>query len=57
MRDWMAGRVKRYDKNGDGKLDIDEYKAYNASGDFTRADANKDGFADVDELAIERSRK
>lgn len=56
-RDWMAGRLKRYDKNQDGKLDIDEYKAYNSSGDFTKADTNQDGFADVDELAIERGRR
>ena len=53
----MAGRLKRYDKNQDGKLDIDEYKAYNSSGDFTKADTNQDGFADVDELAIERGRR
>jgi Ca2+-binding EF-hand superfamily protein len=57
MRGWVEGRVKKYDKNGDGKFDIDEYKTYNSSGDFTKADANKDGFADVDELTIERTRK
>lgn len=57
MRAWVEGRVKRYDKSGDGKFDIDEYKAYNSSGDFTKVDANKDGFADVDELTIERTRK
>lgn len=57
MRSYVEGRVKRYDKNGDGKFDIDEYKAYNASGDFTKADANKDGFADVDELTLERIRR
>lgn len=57
MRGWVEGKVKRYDKNGDGKFDIDEYKAYNSSGDFTKADTNKDGFADVDELTIERTRK
>ncbi|AMV33306.1 EF hand [Pirellula sp. SH-Sr6A] len=56
-REWMAGRVTKYDKNQDGKLDIDEYKVYNSSGDFTKADTNQDGFADVDELAIERSRR
>lgn len=57
MRGWVEGRVKKYDKNGDGKFDIDEYKVYNSSGDFTKVDANKDGFADVDELTIERTRK
>ena len=57
MRDWVARKIKSYDKNGDGKLDVDELRAYDAKGDFSSIDTNKDGLADVDELAAARTRK
>jgi hypothetical protein len=49
---WMEGRMKKYDKNSDNKLDVGEFKAYDANGDFGAVDQNKDGLADVTELVI-----
>jgi len=57
MREWVAKKIKSYDKNSDGKLDVDELRAYDAKADFTAIDTNKDGLADVEELAAARSRK
>jgi Ca2+-binding EF-hand superfamily protein len=57
MREWVAKKIKSYDKNSDGKLDVDELRAYDAKMDFTAIDTNKDGLADVEELAAARARK
>lgn len=54
---WMEGRMKKYDKNSDNKLDVGEFKAYDANGDFGAVDQNKDGLADVTELVIARQKK
>jgi Ca2+-binding EF-hand superfamily protein len=56
MRDWVAKKIKPFDKNGDGKLDVDELRAYDATTDFSSVDTNGDGLADVDELAAARKR-
>jgi hypothetical protein len=57
MRDWVAKKIKSYDKNNDGKLDVDELRAYDSKADFSAIDTNKDGLAEVDELAAARARK
>ena len=57
MREWVAKKIKSFDKNSDGKLDVDELRAYDAKMDFTAIDTNKDGLADVEELAAARLRK
>jgi Ca2+-binding EF-hand superfamily protein len=57
MRDWVAKKIKTFDKNNDGKLDVDELRAYDAKMDFSAIDTNKDGLADVEELAAARARK
>jgi Ca2+-binding EF-hand superfamily protein len=57
MREWVAKKIKSFDKNSDGKLDVDELRAYDAKADFTAIDTNKDGLADVEELAAARARK
>ena len=54
---WMEGRMKKYDKNSDNKLDVGEFKAYDANGDFGAIDQNKDGLADVTELVLARQKK
>ncbi len=54
---WMEGRMKKYDKNADNKLDVGEFKAYDANGDFAAVDQNKDGLADVTELVLARQKK
>ncbi|MFN7843858.1 MAG: hypothetical protein ACK5YR_19935 [Pirellula sp.] len=57
MRDWVAKKIKSYDKNNDGKMDVDELRAYDSKADFSAIDTNKDGLADVEELAAARARK
>lgn len=54
---WMEGRMKKYDKNSDNKLDVGEFKAYDANSDFGAVDQNKDGLADVTELVLARQKK
>jgi hypothetical protein len=54
---WMESRMKKYDKNSDNKLDVGEFKAYDANGDFGAVDQNKDGLADVTELVLARQKK
>ena len=54
---WMESRMKKYDKNSDSKLDVSEFKAYDANSDFGAVDQNKDGLADVSELVIARQKK
>lgn len=56
MRDWVAKKIQPFDKNGDGKLDVDELRAYDATLDFSSVDTDGDGLADVDELAAARKR-
>jgi Ca2+-binding EF-hand superfamily protein len=57
MKEWVAGRLKRYDKDGNGKLDPEELKAYDGKVDFAAIDLNKDGLVDVDEMYAERMKK
>lgn len=54
IRKWLEPKFKGYDKNGNGFVELDEYKAYKPSGDFSKADLNKDGKLDLDELARDR---
>lgn len=57
MREWVAKKIKSFDKNSDGKLDVDELRAYDSKADFTAIDTNKDGLAEVEEIAAARARK
>ena len=46
----VAERLKRFDRNGDGKLSKDELPARMADRMLQRADTNGDGMIDADEL-------
>ena len=52
MREWVAGKMKKEDKDGNGFLSPGEF-----TGDFAKADTNKDGKIDVDEYIGSRSRR
>ncbi len=54
---WMEGRIKKYDMDSNKALDIAEFKAFDANGDFAAVDRNKDGLADVFELVLVRTKK
>ncbi|MFN7878016.1 MAG: hypothetical protein ACK5PB_22035 [Pirellula sp.] len=57
LREWVAKKIKAYDKNADGALDGDELKAYDAKAEMSLIDTNGDARADVDELARAREKK
>jgi serine/threonine protein kinase len=57
MREWVAKKIKSYDKNADGALDVDELKTYDANADMAVIDTNGDLRADIDELLRARARK
>ncbi|MEM8884369.1 MAG: EF-hand domain-containing protein [Planctomycetota bacterium] len=47
----VAGTLKRFDKNGDGKIGSDELPERGAKG-WLRMDANQDGFIDSAEMTV-----
>lgn len=57
MREWVGRKIGGVDQNKNGKLELDEYKKYNPSGDFSKADKNKDGAIDLEELVTDRLEK
>jgi hypothetical protein len=51
---WMESRMKKFDKDSNKGLDIGEFKAFDANGNFAAVDRNKDGLVDANELVLAR---
>jgi len=53
--EWAVKQIKKYDRNGDGRLTVDEWSSMITKPEG--ADTNKDGAISAEEFAIFRSKR